>query len=68
MEDDFRRELDRQRTMTQSILTDGRIRAAKQDEEISLLQKQAIQFHLKGDVVDSMRRTLEVIEERTHDL
>lgn len=68
LEDEFRKELERQRTCLNSLMTDGRIRGAKLDEEVCQLNKAVASLQVNRDVVDSIRKTLDLIEVRNHDM
>ncbi|TNV86344.1 hypothetical protein FGO68_gene15090 [Halteria grandinella] len=68
VDEEFRRELERQRVCWQSHMTDTRVRNAKVDEDMAQIEKQMQNMGLKGDVVDSMRKTLDLLEQRNHDI
>jgi hypothetical protein len=44
------------------MLTDGRIRAARVDEDLDSLTRQLNQYSLKSDVIDAMRKTVDLLE------
>ena len=50
------------------MMTDGRIRGAKIDEDLSQLSKAVTSLQVNRDVVDSIRKTLDLIEVRNHDM
>ena len=68
VDEEFRRELERQRTCWQSHMTDTRVRNAKVDEDLATLDRQMSHMVLRGDVVDSVRKTLDLLESRNHEM
>jgi hypothetical protein len=49
-------------------MTDSRVRNAKLDEDLATVDRQMQHMVLKGDVVDSLRKTLDLLEQRNHDM
>jgi hypothetical protein len=43
-------------------MTDTRVQNAKLAEDLDTMEKQMMHMALKGDVVDSMRKTLDLLE------
>ncbi len=68
VEDDMRKEVDRQRNLCSSLMTDSRIRSAKLEEDISQLNQSLGSFSLKSDVVDHIRKSVEIMESKNSDL
>jgi hypothetical protein len=68
VEDDMRKEIERQRNLCSSLMTDSRIRSAKLEEDINQLSQSFNSFSLKGDVVDHLRKSVELIENKNSDM
>lgn len=68
VEDDMRKEVERQRNLCSSLMTDSRIRSAKLEEDISQLSQTFGSFSLKSDVVDHLRKSVESMEDKNSDM
>jgi uncharacterized membrane-anchored protein YhcB (DUF1043 family) len=49
-------------------MTDSRIRSAKLEEDINQLSQSFNSFSLKGEVVDHLRKSVELLENKNSDM
>ena len=68
VEDEFRRDLDRNKSMLQSLMADQRIAKAKLEEDSVALERRVNSLEANSQAVEGLKRSIEVLEIRSHEV